>query len=659
MKIRVGRLLAWLSRELFMGGVRFKEGHRADIDCLRAIAILPVVFFHYGLSHPFNGGFAGVDVFFVISGFLIARHIHDEMEAGRFRILDFYNRRIRRILPVLVAVLLFCCICATLTEILPELENTRRGVIGSIFFISNIIFYRMSGYFDSASQSNPLLHTWSLSIEEQFYIFIPILFYVTKKYCRNRLNTALLFLLFLSFSLSCFEVYHDKPAAFYLVHNRAWELLLGAVVTLCGLPRVLRSQAAAETCGAVGIVLILGSVFILNKKSAFPGPGALAPCLGAALVLCSGVFYRTAVSSALSVRPLRFVGLISYSLYLWHWPIWVFFSSFYMPSLWTTGALLIVTCGVSVLSWRFIEQPFLAKPLRLSAPATIGVAGGFMMSITLLACLSIPLNAHIWHYTTAESHIMAYSLYKPTSMRIGTCFLDRKEDMKFFLSSHCLDVQTGRKNYLVLGDSHAADRWYGLHKVNPDINFLQATAPSCEPLMGNGKGICGEMLRYIFKDFMPSHTLDGVILSANWLDHNFGNAIATAQYLKKYATRVIILGPSPEYDQPLPLLLTRAMVKNNMKLVSGHELKNRLTRDTRLAILTRKAGIEYVSVYSILCPHETCLTTVANTVPLLFDTDHFTAVGSVFLASKMCLFGNKTACGIMEFDAPDQGDILK
>lgn len=659
MEINASRLRTWLSHKLFIGGVQFKEGYREDIDGLRAIAVLPVVFFHYGLSHPFNGGFAGVDVFFVISGFLIARHIHDEMETGHFHILNFYNRRIRRILPVLVTVLLFCCICATLTEIQPELENTRWGIIGSIFFVSNIIFYRMSGYFDAASQSNPLLHTWSLSIEEQFYIFIPILFYVIKKYCRNRLNAALLILFFLSFSLSCFEVYYHRPAAFYLVHYRAWELLLGAMVTLRDLPRMFKSQAAAETCGAIGIVLILGSMFILNRKSAFPGAGALAPCLGAALVLCSGAFYKTAVSSALSARPLRFIGLISYSLYLWHWPIWVFFSSYYRPSLWTTGLLLVMAFGISVMSWRFIEQPFLTRPFSLSAFTTIGTAGGVMVGMALLTCFSVPLNARIWHYTGAENHIMAYALYKPTSMRIGTCFLDHKEDMKLFLSSHCLDVQAGRKNYLVLGDSHAADRWYGLHKVNPDINFLQATAPSCEPVMGNGKGHCGEMLRYIFRDFIPSHTLDGVILSANWLDRNFGNTIATAQYLKKYTPRVIILGPSPEYDQPLPLLLTRAMVKSNIKLVSGHELKNRQARDAHLAILTGKAEIEYISIYSILCPQGICLTTVAGTVPLLFDADHFTAAGSVFLASKMCLFDNKTNCGIMESDASDQEYILQ
>jgi peptidoglycan/LPS O-acetylase OafA/YrhL len=261
--------------------------YRRDIDGLRAFAILPVVFFHYGLKHPFNGGFVGVDVFFVISGFLITKHINDEMENRTFSVFDFYNRRIRRIFPALFFVLLFCFVCSLIIEIPPEARSTSHGILGATFFVSNIVFYKMSGYFDASSQDNPLLHTWSLSVEEQFYVVAPIIFFVIKRFYNEKLNLVLCTMLILSFFLCYYQVYHNSSSAFYLVQDRAWEILLGSVVAVGGIPRAT-DQRMIEALGAAGILLILGSVFILDTKSLFPGPGALAPCFGTALVLYSG-----------------------------------------------------------------------------------------------------------------------------------------------------------------------------------------------------------------------------------------------------------------------------------------------------------------------------------------------------------------------------------
>ncbi|MDE7547953.1 acyltransferase family protein [Acetobacter fabarum] len=617
--------------------------YRSDIDGLRALAILPVVFFHYGLKHPFNGGFAGVDIFFVISGFLITRHIHDAVEQDQFNILDFYHRRIRRILPALFSVLFVCFGVSTLTQTPPEVYNTSRGILWSILFASNIFFYSQSSYFDSSLQANPLLHTWSLSVEEQFYIVIPFLIYFSKKFFKIPLKYMVFSLLVLSFSACFVEIFQDKPATFYLPQYRAWEFLVGSAVMLATQPAVMArsrmTKPVMESFGAIGIIFILVSLVALNNKSLFPGPGALGPCLGAALVLYSGSWHRTVVASGLSCRPLRFIGLVSYSLYLWHWPIWVFFSMYDRPNAWTIPLLLGAAFGVSALSWRFIEQPFRTRPFRLSAKSTIGVMGGIMVVTVLLAFASSRLNAILWHYSPAEQKVMSYMAYKPATMRTGTCFIDRKtEDIEAYKAAHCLDVQAGKKNYLVLGDSHAADRWYGLQQSYPDINFLQATAPSCEPVLGKNGGQCGALLHYIFEVFLPSHHLDGVILSANWLEHDFNGIVKTAQMLGQYTDRVIVLGPSPEYDQPLPLLLVRAMVKNNMALVFNHILQDRKKRDQNLAIRLKGTGIEYVSVYNILCPDTVCLTTVNNNVPVLFDADHFTAEGSVFLAGNMHLF---------------------
>jgi hypothetical protein len=314
-----------------------------------------------------------------------------------------------------------------------------------------------------------------------------------------------------------------------------------------------------------------------------------------------------------------------------------------MPDALSTSLLIVVAFCVSVLSWQFIEKPFRAKPFRMGSIGTIGVAGGAMAATALLAYISVPLNSKLWHYNTAESNIMSYMNYKSTEMRYGTCFLDlRSEDLKFFQAAHCLDMNSNKKNYLIVGDSHAADLWYGLSNEYPTINFLQATVPSCEPIMGNSSGKCGNMLKYIFNNFIPAHHLDGIILSANWLSGDFRNTISTAQKLKQYSSRVIIFGPCPEYDQPLPLLLARAMIKANMKIVFNHLLKDRKVKDENLSKLATDSGVEYVSVYSILCPGDACTTTVGDNVPILFDTDHFTAAGSEFLAAKVKLLSGAT-----------------
>jgi peptidoglycan/LPS O-acetylase OafA/YrhL len=612
--------------------------YRTDIDGLRAIAIIPVVLFHYGLKHPFSGGFVGVDVFFVISGFLITWHIDDEILNGSFSIADFYNRRIRRIFPALFAVLLFCFVCSLIVEIPPEVENTRNGILGATFFVSNVVFYHMSGYFDTLSQDNPLLHTWSLSVEEQFYIIVPLALFLVQKFAERAKVFVLFGVLFASFLFCSFEVYHNPSAAFYLVQNRAWELLVGAAVAIGGIP-IVKSPRLLEALGVAGIVLILGSVFIINTKSAFPGPGALAPCLGAALILYAGGIQSTAVASALSVRPLRFVGLVSYSLYLWHWPIWVFFCTYYKPDFLSTVLLIALAFGVSVLSWRFIETPFRAQPFRLSAIGTVGVAGAVMAGMALLAVIAVPLSSSMAHYSPAVKNIMAYMDYKPAEMRDGTCFLDlHDEDLPSFKASHCLDVNPAEPNYLILGDSHAADLWYGLAHVNPGVNFLQATVPSCEPIMGKGGGKCGALMRYMFDEFIPAHHLDGIILSANWLGGDLKDAIATAQKLKPYAGQVVIFGPSPEYDQPLPLLLARGLMKHDMSFVFDHLLRDRQARDKAFAALAAKAGVEYVSIYQLLCAGGECVTTVHGDTPILFDADHFTPTGSELLATKIKLF---------------------
>jgi peptidoglycan/LPS O-acetylase OafA/YrhL len=582
------------------------------------------------------GGFVGVDIFFVISGFLITKNLDDSINDGTYRILDFYNRRIRRIFPALFVMLLACSLLSLLVEFPGEAKDTNNGVLASVFFVSNILFYRTSGYFDLALQGNPLLHTWSLSVEEQFYVVVPVFLFLIRK-LQPRLKIALVYgALIGSFLLSTYMVYHDRSAAFYLVQNRAWELLTGSILAINGVPRVTR-PIVLEICGLAGLALILGSIALTSKTSVFPGPGALAPCLGAALILYSGTAYETMVARLLAAQPFRFIGLISYSLYLWHWPVFVYYNLLYSPHGVVRIGLMAVAFGLAAASWRFVEQPFRTKPFRLHARATVGSAAGAMALMSMVALAAIPLNPAIWNYPPQTTKILSYLEDPGAGMRKGSCFLiSGANSFKYFQVPTCLSIDPARKNYLLIGDSHAADIWSGLAKDYPNVNFLQATASGCKPILGTpGQRRCTDLRRFVFTDFIVSHHLDGIILSAAWDEDDVAGAIKTAQALRPYARRVIILGPSAVYDQALPRLLARSLFDNNPGIIKQHLLADQKSTDADFARATLAPGIAYVSIYTAMCPGGQCISEAGRDVPLQSDAEHFTQAGAILVAGRL------------------------
>ncbi len=331
--------------------------YRADIDGLRSLAILPIVLFHAGFA-TFSGGFVGVDIFFVISGYLITTIIAGEMEEGRFSLWRFYERRIRRIFPALFAMLLASSIAAWALLFPLDLRDYGESVIASTGFFANISFWRHSGYFDTQSDLKPLLHTWSLAVEEQFYLFFPLLLLACRRSAKSR-RTLVWTLLAASFALSLYGVNHWRDSAFYLIPTRAWELLIGAVLALGAAPAV-RGRAMREGLAALGLVLILVSVFAYDSQTPFPGLAALPPCLGCALIIWTGDAKQpTRVARLLMLRGFVLIGLMSYSLYLWHWPVIVFSHHW---SLEAHGAgekivLVLASFAFAAASWRWIEAP--------------------------------------------------------------------------------------------------------------------------------------------------------------------------------------------------------------------------------------------------------------------------------------------------------------
>jgi len=341
----------------------FHIQYRPDIDGLRAIAIILVILFH-GFPMFFQGGFIGVDVFFVISGYLISTIIYADLVAKQFSFKEFYARRVRRIFPALLAVLFSVFIFGWFYLTPREYETLNQEIAGGAAFFSNFIFWRQSGYFDIAAEKKPLLHLWSLAVEEQFYIFWPLILWGASKLRANLLQITL-FILLASFGLNIFYSHVDPVGDFYAPYTRFWELLIGATLAcfnLTHLKKIATTQSVKDTYSIIGMACIVCSAMMFNKSLAFPGWFALVPSLGAALLIYSGqdgIVNRVVLKNKLVV----WVGLISYPLYLWHWPIFSLARIYFNAALNFKETLLAIMTA-TFLSWATYQ--LIEKPIRKS-----------------------------------------------------------------------------------------------------------------------------------------------------------------------------------------------------------------------------------------------------------------------------------------------------
>ena len=628
---------------------------RNDIDGLRTFAVLPIIAFHFGiLPRLSSGGFVGVDVFFVISGYLITKIINADINNETYRISEFYNRRMRRIFPALFTVFFACILVAFFFSFPSEGKVIGGSIISSIFFVSNIYFYSHSGYFDKNMETNPILHTWSLSVEEQFYILFPLILYLIRN-LRDKSKIRILFSIALLSFLSCVWMVRFHPqAAFFLVQFRAWELLTGSLLAVHAVPKLIH-QWQAELTGVCGIALIVGSTVLINYNTPFPGVAALAPCLGAAAVIHSGSATTTLTSRLLAFSPIRFIGLISYSLYLWHWPLIVFYRLFVdEPGKIEKGGLVAACFLLATLSWKYVEQPFRTRPYRLNTHRTLLAGGAVMLSASVAAAVLSPLIEKVWTYPDRAKDVLSYEKVDFGHMRVEKCFLissalisSSSHDNEFHYRDECLATKPGPMNFLILGDSYAAHLWPGFQAYYPSVNFLQATVGGCIPIIGAATEdpLCSGMMKYITGEFLPRTHLDGIILSARWRADDVQGAIKTAQALLPYADRVILLGPIVEYDQALPRILARAIAshRSEAKRADIHRLAVTQDVDRRFAAALQDGPIEYISVYRALCD-PACEIWARKDVPLQFDEGHLTREGSIELARRVGpqLFPNST-----------------
>jgi len=338
--------------------------YRADIDGLRSLAIIPVVLFHAGFS-SFSGGYVGVDVFFVISGYLITSIILREQATGGFRLSEFWARRARRILPAMLFVIAAVLIAGWFFLAPIDYQDLGRTARYQAFLSSNIYFWKSAGYFDTASELKPLLHMWSLAVEEQFYLIFPfVCLACSLPFLKKRRIWVFLTIAVASFAYSAWFIDEKPDTIFFLSHARAWELLAGSILaSLMFDCRTSISSLLANILALLGLSLILGSVFFYTPNDIFPGIAALPTVLGTVLLIFSNT-QKTWVSALLSSPPLVAIGLISYSLYLWHWPLFAYsnYMSLKEPDIQQRLLLLCASFILAYASWRWIENPIRKMP---------------------------------------------------------------------------------------------------------------------------------------------------------------------------------------------------------------------------------------------------------------------------------------------------------
>jgi peptidoglycan/LPS O-acetylase OafA/YrhL len=610
--------------------------YRPDIDGLRAAAVVPVVLYHLGFKIA-PGGYVGVDIFFVISGYLITQMISAELATGTYSVANFYVRRARRIFPASFFMCATLVVFAVFNYLPSEVKAFQHSLTASILFVSNIYFLCTENYFAPVAAPPPLLHMWSLAVEEQFYIFFPIILSILRRYLAKREVMILVGLAVASLVTSTWLVWVNPSAAFYLLPSRAWELLIGSLLAIGVLP-ALRIPAVSECLAVIGMVLIAASVALYSSSTPFPGLMALSPCIGAALVIYSGAHYSPTVSRLLAFRPIRFIGLISYSLYLWHWPL-IVIARFYIGPL--NGiqnlGILIASFVAAVLSWQFVEKPFRRKPFLASATKTLTSAAAAMIALIVLGAAIYPLSIKRWNIPDGVQRILALLDYDATApMRVGSCFLTTGyNDFSLFDKSTCLHLSVEKRNVLLIGDSHAADLWAGLAQVSTDANVLQATASGCKPLLNSkGEHRCTTLMKFVLGEFLPRHHIDTIVLSGRWQTGDLENVLLTAQALKAFADRVIVFGPTVEYRHPLPRIVAMGMIRNDPSIVERDRLGEIRRMDELYADRLRHANIEYFSVYQAICPHEQCQLTGDDGTLLEFDYGHFTLSGSIYVAER-------------------------
>jgi peptidoglycan/LPS O-acetylase OafA/YrhL len=596
--------------------------YRKEIDGLRAIAILPVIWLHSGLPY-ISGGFLGVDVFFVISGFLITSILMKEFEAGSFSLIKFYERRARRILPALLVVIIVTSIFVPLINQNPKfIGDYGDSVLSTIFFGSNFYFWQTSGYFGSASELSPMLHTWSLAVEEQYYIFFPLLIMVLFPLGKKALISALILISILSLLVSEWGAVNAPIGNFYLLSSRAWELLAGALAALIysnGYLANIRTRFSIQLSGG-GLVLILMSYILFTPSTLHPTSLTIFPVLGAVLVLLF-TEKNNLIGRFLSIRPLSIVGLTSYSLYLWHQPILALMKNSYGIHLAPNKIFIALTLifVLSYLTWKYVENPFRNKK-------SFSQNKIFRLAITSILLVSIcglvfKENYHLQQviypegmtrFKQAQDALESNSIYEDNCKYLSNTF-DENFTNRF---DNC--VKRHEKAIFILGGSHGVDLYnaIAMNASNPFIVGVSRGYCRAHEFIGNQKNLpkCqyedfklfakkyAANISYVIYTQTPDRLLIGKspFHKATIKDVSITSVDEVVSYLtdlkENNFLNVIMIGMLPpiikhptqwNYRQPFEKQFSRIVSQNSMNLTESI--------DSIFASKLEKNGIPYIS----------------------------------------------------------------
>lgn len=664
------------------GAMNASIQYRPEIDGLRALAVIPVVLFHAGWE-AISGGYLGVDVFFVISGYLITSITLAEREAGRFSLARFYERRARRILPALLLVLLACMVPAWMLLPPDQLKGFGQSLVAVSFFSSNILFWLTSGYFAESADEKPLLHTWSLGVEEQYYLLAPLLLMLLWPSRRRWLIGIYIAVALASLAYGDLTSRHSPSSAFYLLPSRAWELCTGALIAFASIRRPLHESIGRwlrEILAATGLSLVLFSYFVFDRHTPGPGILTLVPIAGVACVIAFGA--HTWTGRLLAWRGLVSVGLISYSAYLWHQPLFVFAraSSFHYPSAGIMAILAVATFVLAYFSWRFVETPLRHTQLLSGKRLTI-----IALLITLL-CVGFGLAAHITRgfpqrfgdSARATAEAIAFSPMRSKCHTAGIDFLPPERACTYF---------KGPTTWAVLGDSHGVELAYALalRLLPREQAVLQLTFSACPPALlfeATARG-CNAWLEQAMVRIEQDPSIHNVLVNFRNTAYLFGNQVADYPNLphrppnfrtsltpeparelfwqsyeallkRLHATgkKIYVLLPLPELGAPIhkSIFFDRAGPQPLGPQTDYYQARHKFVLD-RYQRLRNLQAITLIDPVPAFCKDNQCYA-VADGIPLYFDDDHPSMAGALRVIDRV-LSVEQPESGSPEEASPD------
>lgn len=631
--------------------------YRPDIDGLRAVAVMTVVLNH--LSAPLMpGGYVGVDVFFVISGYLITRIVGAEIEAGRFSFARFYARRACRIFPALFAVLAATLVAGYFVLLPSDYKSTLRSTLATLLFASNISFWRElgDGYFAAAQSGlNPLLHTWSLAVEEQFYLLFPVALLLGFRFFRRRIPLIFFIVAALSLVSAALLVQSRSVAVFFLPMFRAWELLAGALLAMNALP-ALTSQRWREITASAGLLVIVAAAVFYDDSTIFPGLSALAPVLGAAAVIHAGSGGASTAGRLLQWRPVVYIGLISYSLYLWHWPVIILtrYAAGLPEGELYAFELLVASLVLASLSYHLIEQPF-RQHRQINARCAVPLAAACASGLAVVSAFGVLRGGFENRFAP-----IVVQLDEARAPKIPYQGCDDKP-----VTQACTTGRAGTAPTVLLwGDSHMvawAPAFDELLARRGESALLVPTL-ACPPLLGADNAIkanCAARNEQIKNHLLANPDIRTVVLSAFWStyfrpggplssrsDGTRAEGVAAAsetlaatiQWLRDHQRQALLMGPVPVHDESVPLgLAMAALGRQPFTLRTADDQRRRHAAFYEVAERARRVSgpgdFRFIDPVRWLC-RDTCRVT-SDGVSLYRDGHHLSVAGALSLLPQL------------------------